>query len=118
MTATEDPIVAAANRLTVTTFIRWGVSQVVCRACSQERAPVAPAIAAIAHTAHMWLTVLRGGSNLGGNDLRGGRATPAEAGHALAHLEYHLLVRQPAVRAGGRRQAGEFGGRARFDDPR
>ena len=53
VTATEDPIVAAANRLTVTTFIRWGVSQVVCRACSQERAPVAPAIAAIAHTAHM-----------------------------------------------------------------
>ena len=53
MSPTDDPMAAAAKMLPVATFIRRGVNQVSCRACSQERAPVAPAIAAIAHAAHI-----------------------------------------------------------------
>src|SRR2546421_12268827 len=55
---TEDPSVAAAKRVTVAAFIRRGVSHLACCACSQDRAPVAPAMAAIAHTAHMRSKVL------------------------------------------------------------
>jgi hypothetical protein len=43
--ATHSAIVAARTRR--------GVSHVRCRACSHERAPVAPAAAAMAHAAHM-----------------------------------------------------------------
>jgi hypothetical protein len=46
-------MIAAAKMLPVATFIRRGVSHVSWRACSQDRAPVAPAIAAIAHAAHI-----------------------------------------------------------------
>jgi hypothetical protein len=53
LTVTDEPIAAAVKRPTVATFMRRGVSQVVCRVWSQERAPLAPAIAAMAHTAHM-----------------------------------------------------------------
>jgi ketosteroid isomerase-like protein len=49
--------VAAAKIPTVATFMRRGVSQVSWRAWSHERAPVAPAIAAIAQAAHMPETV-------------------------------------------------------------
>src|SRR5205807_3927178 len=81
---TDDPIVAAVKRLTVTTFIRRGVSHVACCACSHDRAPVAPAIAAIAHAAHMGSTVLRsafpsrevhqdGSHRLGGRRAAGAR---------------------------------------------
>jgi hypothetical protein len=54
---TVDPIVAAAKMLAVATFILRGVNQVSWRAWSHERAPLAPAIAAIAHAAHMDETV-------------------------------------------------------------
>jgi hypothetical protein len=50
---TVEPSAAAAKMLAVATFIRPGVSQVSCRAWSQDRAPLAPAIAAIAHAAHI-----------------------------------------------------------------
>jgi hypothetical protein len=50
---TDEPIAAAAKRAIVAALMRRGVSQVRCRAWSQERAPLAPAIAAIAHAAHM-----------------------------------------------------------------
>jgi hypothetical protein len=49
---------AAAKMPAVATFMRRGVSQVWWRAWSQDRAPVAPAMAAIAHAAHMGGTVL------------------------------------------------------------
>ena len=44
---------AITHSAIVTAFIRFGVSQVKWRACSQERTPVAPAAAAMAHPAHM-----------------------------------------------------------------
>jgi len=44
---------AATMRATVAAFSRPGVSHVRCRVCSQVRAPVAPAAAAIAHAPHM-----------------------------------------------------------------
>lgn len=50
--ATDEPRAAAVKIPTVATFIRRGVSQLVCRAWSHERVPLAPAIAAMAHTAH------------------------------------------------------------------
>jgi hypothetical protein len=53
LTVTDEPIAAAVKRPTVATFMRRGVSHVVWRVWSQERAPLAPAIAAIAQTAHM-----------------------------------------------------------------
>ena len=58
--ATSKAIVAARRR--------WGVSQVVCWAWSQERTPLAPAAAAITHPAHMAWTVslaLRGRAGQG-----------------------------------------------------
>ena len=50
---TDEPIAAAVKSVIVATLMRRGVSHVVCCACSQERAPLAPAIAAIAQAAHM-----------------------------------------------------------------
>jgi hypothetical protein len=49
----EATSVATTNSAIVAAFIRRGVSQPKWCACSQERAPVAPAIAAAAHAAHM-----------------------------------------------------------------
>ena len=43
----------ARNSAMVAARRRWGVSQVMCWAWSQERAPLAPAAAAITHPAHM-----------------------------------------------------------------
>jgi hypothetical protein len=50
---TDDPTTAAVKRATVAARRRRGVSQVRCRAWSHDRAPLAPAIAAIAQAAHM-----------------------------------------------------------------
>ena len=50
---TEDTPVASMNRVAVAARIRRGVSHVAWRACSQDRAPEAPAIAVIAQPAHM-----------------------------------------------------------------
>ncbi len=44
---------AATNKASVAARIRFGVSQVMCRAWSHDRAPLAPAAAAITHPAHM-----------------------------------------------------------------
>jgi hypothetical protein len=49
----DDPIVAATNKPTVTAFKRFGVSQVMCCACSQLRVALAPVIAANAQPAHI-----------------------------------------------------------------
>jgi hypothetical protein len=49
----EETANAAMKSAIVIALRRWGVSQVTCRACSQVRAPVAPAAAAIAHAPHM-----------------------------------------------------------------
>ena len=54
---TDEPIAAAVKSVIVAARMRFGVSQVACCACSQERAPLAPAIAAIAQAAHMALIV-------------------------------------------------------------
>ena len=50
---TDEPIAAAVKSVIVAALIRRGVSHVVCCACSHDRAPLAPAIAAIAQAAHM-----------------------------------------------------------------
>jgi hypothetical protein len=49
----DEPIVAAVNNTTVATRIRFGVSHVMCCACSQLRVALAPVIAANAQPAHM-----------------------------------------------------------------
>jgi hypothetical protein len=49
----EETANAAMKSAIVIALSRWVVSQVICRACSQVRAPVAPAAAAIAHAPHM-----------------------------------------------------------------
>ena len=49
----EETANAATKSAIVIALSRWGVSQVTCRVCSQVRAPVAPAAAAIAHAPHM-----------------------------------------------------------------
>ena len=48
----ETPEAATTNAI-VTAFIRFGVSQVRCCACSHARAPLAPAVAAMMQPAHM-----------------------------------------------------------------
>ena len=53
MSATVDPNVAATKMPAVAALIRLSVNQLRCCACSHDLAPLAPAIAAIAHAAHM-----------------------------------------------------------------
>jgi ketosteroid isomerase-like protein len=53
LSPTAETPKAATHSAIVTARMRRGVSHVRCRACSHERAPVAPAAAAIAHAAHM-----------------------------------------------------------------
>jgi len=48
----ETPQAATTNAI-VTAFIRFGVSQVRCCACNHARAPLAPAVAAMMHPAHI-----------------------------------------------------------------
>jgi hypothetical protein len=49
---TDDPITAAVKSATVAARRRLAVSQVRWRVWSHDRAPLAPAIAAIAQAAH------------------------------------------------------------------
>jgi hypothetical protein len=53
LSATVDPNVAATKMPAVAALIRLSVNQLWCCACSHDLAPLAPAIAAIAHAAHM-----------------------------------------------------------------
>lgn len=50
---TEEIANAARTNVIVTAFIRLGVSQVRCWVWSHARAPLAPAVAAMTHAAHM-----------------------------------------------------------------
>jgi hypothetical protein len=53
LSPTDETPVASTNIVTVAARIRFGVSHDRCCACSHERAPDAPAAAAIAQAAHM-----------------------------------------------------------------
>jgi hypothetical protein len=53
LSPTAETPKAATHSAIVAARIRRGVSHVRCRACSHERAPVAPAAAAMAQAAHM-----------------------------------------------------------------
>ncbi len=50
---TEETPKAATTNAIVTALMRLGVSQVRCCACSHARTPLAPAVAAMTHAAHM-----------------------------------------------------------------